>query len=88
MDPKTSLHISSAAVLEIHLLQSQDSLAGKVPLGILPITGLDVGKGGSVTTKPFYCKSRSNVALQVACRGDCYIEFGLEGMTTSCECPF
>ena len=86
MDPKTSLHVSSIAVLEIHLLQRHDSVADKVPLGTLPVTGLDVGKGGSVTTKPFHCQARSNVALQVACRGDCHIEFGLEGMTTSCEC--
>lgn len=42
-------------------------------------------KGGKVTTQPFWCPSAEELHVRAACRGDCLIEFGLQGMTTASE---
>lgn len=68
--------------LSFFLLPNGNSLAKRVNLGTFPLTKLVSGSGGNVTTKPFYCASRQDMAILAQCIG-CDIQFGLEGMTTA-----
>lgn len=74
-------------MLEVYRLEGPDTLAGRIMLDSLSTHSLDQSTGGEVTTRPFYCKAQSKIAIQVVCLGACQVEFGLEGMTTACK-PF
>jgi hypothetical protein len=57
-------------------------MRGAEDLGSFDVEPLGQEEGSFITTKLFYCPSRSTTTFVAQCKG-CEIDFGLQGMTSA-----